>query len=91
MGMRWQLADLSPLVEKAIYIGQEVKTMHNTTNTIEKKSITNGERIRNMDNEELAWELMTWRIETIAKHHGTQSNYPDTQVTILEWLNQIAE
>ena len=52
---------------------------------------TNADRIRAMSDEELAWELMTWRLETEAKHHGIESNYPNTQATILEWLKQPAE
>lgn len=52
---------------------------------------TNADRIRAMSDGELAWELMTWRIETEAKHHGVESNYPNTQATILEWLKQPAE
>ena len=52
---------------------------------------TNADRIRAMSDEELAWELMTWRLETEAKHQGVESNYPNTQKTILEWLKQPAE
>lgn len=52
---------------------------------------SNADRIRAMSDEELAWELMTWRIETEAKHQGVESNYPNTQKTILEWLEQPAE
>lgn len=54
-------------------------------------AVTNADRIRAMSDEELAWELMTWRIETEAKHHGIESNYPNTQKSILEWLKQPAE
>ena len=53
--------------------------------------ITNSDRIRAMNDEELAWELMTWRLETEAKHQGIESNYPNTQKSILEWLKQPAE
>ena len=53
--------------------------------------MTNADRIRAMSDEELAWELMTWRIETEAKHHGVESNYPNTKTAILEWLKQTAE
>lgn len=53
--------------------------------------MTNADRIRAMSDEELAWELMTWRLETEAKHHGVESNYPNTQKSILEWLKQPAE
>lgn len=53
--------------------------------------VTNADRIRAMSDEELAWELMTWRCEAVAKHHGVQSEYPDTQQTILEWLRQPVE
>ena len=55
------------------------------------KPQTNADRIRAMSDEELAWELMTWRIETEAKYHGVESNYPNTQKSILEWLKQPAE
>ena len=53
--------------------------------------MTNADRIRAMTDEELAWELMSWRIETEAKHQGVESSYPNTQATILEWLQQPAE
>ena len=53
--------------------------------------ITNADRIRSMSDEELAWELMLWRCEAVARHHGISSEYPDTQKTILEWLQQPAE
>ena len=50
----------------------------------------NADKIRSMSNEELAWELMLWRCEAVARHHGISSEYPDTQKTILEWLQQPA-
>ena len=53
--------------------------------------ITNADRIRAMSDEELAWELMTWRLETEAKRHGVESNYPNTQASILEWLKHPAK
>lgn len=53
--------------------------------------MTNADRIRAMSDEELAWELMLWRCEAVAKHHGIESQYPDTQSTILGWLQQPAE
>ena len=53
--------------------------------------MTNADRIRSMTDEELAWELMLWRCEAVAMHHGISSVYPDTQKTILEWLQQPAE
>ena len=57
----------------------------------EDKPKTNADRIRAMTDEELAWELMLWRCEAVARHHGISSEYPDTQKTILEWLKQPAE
>ena len=59
--------------------------------TPEEKSMTNADRIRAMSDEELAWELMTWRVETLAKLKGDESHYPNTKATILEWLRQPAE
>ena len=53
--------------------------------------LTNAQKIRAMNDEELAWELMLWRCEAVARHHGISSVYPDTQKTILEWLQQPAE
>lgn len=55
------------------------------------KEKTNADRIRSMSDEELAWELMLWRCEAVARHHGISSVYPDTQKTILEWLQQPAK
>lgn len=52
---------------------------------------TNADRIRAMSDEELAWELMVWRCEAVSKHHGVESKYPDTQQTILKWLQQSTE
>ena len=53
--------------------------------------MTNAQKIRSMTDEELAWELMLWRCEAVAKHNGVSSVYPDTQKTILEWLQKPAE
>lgn len=53
--------------------------------------MTNADKIRAMSDEELAWELMLWRCEAVARHHGISSEYPDTQQTILKWLQQPAE
>ena len=53
--------------------------------------LTNAQKIRAMTDEELAWELMLWRCEAVARHHGISSVDPDTQKTILEWLQQPAE
>ena len=56
-----------------------------------QKPKTHADRIRAMTDDELAWELMTWRIETEAKHQGVESSYPNTQAKILEWLQQPEE
>ena len=50
--------------------------------------LTNAQKIRAMNDEELAWELMLWRCEAVARHHGISSVYHDTQKTILEWLQK---
>ena len=55
------------------------------------KKATNADRIRSMTDEELAWQLMTWRCEAVARYHGVESQYPDTQKAILSWLQQPAE
>ena len=52
------------------------------------RQMTNADRIRSMTDEELAWELMTWRCEAVAKYHGVESKYPDTQKAILSRLQQ---
>ena len=52
--------------------------------------LTNAQKIRAMSDEELAWELMLWRCEAVARNHGISSEYPDTQQTILKWLQQPA-
>ena len=53
--------------------------------------ITNADFIRAMSDEELAWYLMLWRCEAVAKHNGVSSEYTDTQKNILNWLQQPAE
>ena len=55
------------------------------------KPQTNAQKIRAMSDDELAWELMLWRCEAAARHHGISSEYPDTQKTILDWLQQPAK
>ena len=52
---------------------------------------TNADLIRSMSDEELAWYLMLWRCEAVAKHNGVSSEYTDTQKNILDWLQQTAE
>lgn len=49
---------------------------------------TNADRIRAMSDEELAWYLMLWRCEAVAKHNGVSSKYTDTHKNILNWLQQ---
>ena len=63
----------------------------NMATPIAEHRMSNADRIRAMSDAELAWELMTWRIETEAKHYGIETNYPNTQKSILEWLKQPAE
>ena len=53
--------------------------------------MTNADRIRAMSDENLAWELMLWRCEAIAKYHGIESQYPDTHSKILDWLQKTTE
>jgi hypothetical protein len=52
------------------------------------KPMTNGDRIRSMSDEVLAWELMMWRFDAFGKATGNQSNLPDSQKTILAYLKQ---
>ena len=65
--------------ENSVTVEQR-KGVCRTCNGSGEKPQTNADRIRAMSDEELAWELMTWRIETEAKHQG-----------VLEWLKQPAE
>lgn len=55
------------------------------------QSLSNSDRIRSMSDEEIAWELMLWRCEAVARYHRIESEYPNTQKTILKWLQQPAE
>ena len=64
------------------------KYYSDTQQWLSRKPQTNADRIRAMSDEELAWELMTWRIETCARLNGAESPYPHTQKSILEWLRQ---
>ena len=49
---------------------------------------TNADRIRAMSDEELAWELMTWRFDAYAKAKGDEATLPSSQKTIVDWLKQ---
>ena len=51
-------------------------------------TMTRGDRIRSMTNEELAWELMEFRFDAVCKERGGEAGLPDTQKAICEWLNQ---
>ena len=70
-----------------------IKALYDVTDKDVGKNepLTNAQKIRAMTDEELAWELMLWRCEAVARHHGISSVYPDTQKTILKWLRQPAE
>ena len=70
--------------------GRCVSKYHCSHKVEPPKPQTNADRIRSMTDDELAWELMLWRCEAVARHHGISSVYPDTQKTILEWLQQPA-
>lgn len=65
--------------------------MNYTCDKIETKTITNSERIRNMTDEELAWELMEFRFDAICKANGGEACLPDTQKAICEWLGRNCE
>ena len=53
--------------------------------------MTNADRIRAMSDEELAWYLVLWRCEAVAKHNGISSGCTDTQKNILNWLQKPME
>ena len=72
-------------------VGYKVDECNHKDCPYRTEPITNAQKIRTMSDEELAWELMLWRCEAVARHHGISSEYPDTQKTILEWLQQPAK
>ena len=76
-------------VDMAISAIRQQEHFREVTKKVE--TLTNAQKIRAMSDEELAWELMLWRCEAVARHHGISSVYPDTQKTILEWLQMPAE
>ena len=49
---------------------------------------SNGDRWRNMTDEELAWEIMTFRFDAYASAKGSEACLPNSQKTICEWLKQ---
>ena len=94
-GMKWLFENCSQVCKWNTYEYGCTKPLAETCPLInlnaKPKPMTNADRIRSMTDEELAWELMLWRCEAVARHHGISSVYPDTQKTILEWLQQPAE
>ena len=81
--------ELCDAVDMAISALRQQEHFRDITKNVEP--LTNAQKIRSMSDEELSWELMLWRCEAVARHHGISSEYPDTQKTILEWLQQPAE
>ena len=71
--------------------GYKVDECNHTDCPYRTEPVTNADRIRTMSDENLAWELMLWRCEAIAKYHGIESQYPDTHSKILDWLQKPAE
>ena len=71
--------------------GYKVDECNQTDCPYRTEPVTNADKIRAMNDEELAWYLMLWRCEAVAKYHGVSSEYPDTQKTILKWLKQPAK
>ena len=71
--------------------GYKVDECNQTDCPYRTEPVTNADKIRAMNDEELAWYLMLWRCEAVAKHNGVSSEYTDTQKNILNWLQQPAE
>lgn len=63
--------------------------MNYTHDKIEGEMVPRGDLIRAMDDENLAWVLMEFRIDAIAKAHGDEPALPDSQAEIVEWLRQL--
>ena len=61
--------------------------MTNATKVFEKSTLTNGDRIRNMTNDDLAWALMEFRIDAHAAAIGDECGLPSTKRAIREWLD----
>lgn len=76
---------------QALSVARRELPLYQIEKLTRNKVYTNADRIRAMSDEKLAWEMMTWRIKTEAKHHGVESNFPNTKKKILEWLQQPAE
>lgn len=57
----------------------------------DSQTLSNGDRIRAMSDEELAWELMQFRFDAYGKAEGDESVLPDSQKKIENWLKQPAE
>ena len=71
-------------------VGYKVNECNHKDCPYRTEPMTNADRIRAMSDENLAWELMLWRCEAIAKCHGIESKYPDTHRKILDWLQKQA-
>lgn len=68
--------------------------MENTTNTHKvKKMIPRGDKIRAMDDDDLAWVMQEFRVDAFAKGRGDQpcSYLPDSKKGIVDWLKDLVE
>lgn len=67
-------------------------TMENTTHDkIEGQMVPRGDIIRAMDDDNLAWLLMDFRIDAIQKKDTGIAYLPDSKAEIAEWLRQLKE
>ena len=88
-GLRQIVSNEYEFFMQALSALRQQKHFRDLTKKVEP--LTNAQKIRSMTDEELAWELMLWRCEAVARNHGISSEYPDTQQTILKWLQMQAE
>ena len=63
--------------------------MNHTNGHTQGEMVPRGDLIRAMDDEDLAWVLMEFRIDAIAKAQGDEPALPDSQEEIVEWLRHL--
>lgn len=84
------IAYLQPIADNTSLSGYQaaLKVAMEAMRERDKQCITRADRIRAMSDDELAWELMVWRIDAYSKAMGDESVLPCTKKSVCEWLQQ---
>ena len=67
-------------------------TENYTDGHIKGQMIPRGDKIRAMDDDDLAWVIQEFRVDALGKGRGDHTGYlPDSKKAICDWLKELVE